>query len=245
MKPSPAPKVGTDRTADRVVHLLRDTSGLCDEEIVERVLAGEKALFEVLVRRYNTRLYRVAFSILGNEAEAEDVMQEAYVRAYGKLDQFEGRAAFSTWLTKIAAYAAWARVRRRRRLVSLEQMLGGGAAVAAPPQRVTAATAEQRVHGGELRRALEESIAELPEAYRTVYMLREVEELDTGETAEALGLSESAIKVRLHRARRMLRRSIACRLEDEAPALFDFLRPRCDRMVAAVFAAIRSLPEER
>ena len=174
-------------------------SAMTDEEVVERVRAGETALFEVIMRRYNQRLFRVARSILGNDGEAEDVTQDAYVRSYMHLDQFDGRAKFSTWLTKIAVHEALARLRKRQKLVEIDAMSGsmeGGMNLESKSP-----SPEQEVLTHTMKVVLESAVDNLPETYRSVFMFREVEEMSTAETAECLDLSEESVKVRLHRAR--------------------------------------------
>jgi RNA polymerase sigma-70 factor (ECF subfamily) len=212
---------------------------LTDEEVVERVKAGETALFEILMRRYNQRLYRVTRAILGNDGEAEDVTQDAYVRSYMHLDQFDGRARFSTWLTKIAVHEALARARNRRRLVEIDaapaSTEGGMNLESKTP------SPEQEVLTNTMRIVLEAAVDRLPETYRSVFMLREVEEMSTAETAECLDLSEEAVKVRLHRARSLLRKDIYAQTGAATAGAFQFMGARCDRMVAAVFERIRSL----
>jgi RNA polymerase sigma-70 factor, ECF subfamily len=209
--------------------------GLEDEEIVARVLAGEKQLFEILVRRYNQRLYRVALGILGDDAEAEDVMQDAYVRAYSHLAQFAGAARFSTWLTRIAVYEALARARRRRRVVEIDAMPD-------PAQEALTISAERdpeaRAMNRDLRSVLEAAIQALPEPYRLVVLLRDVEGLGTAEAAGGLGLSEPLIKVRLHRGRALLRRDLAARAYGALHGVFELHLSRCDRVVAAVLRRI-------
>lgn len=213
---------------------------LGDEDLVARILAGDGPLFEALMRRYNQRLYRVARAILRDAAEAEDVMQQAYVQAYTHLAQFGGRAKFSTWLTKIAVYEALGRVRRRSR----DGRAGGAASDAAeeadPMSRLESATPdpEQQAAHGELRQLLERAIEALPESYRSVVVLRDVEGLSTAETADCLGLREDAVKTRLHRARALLRDALYASAGVTAPSAFSFHRTRCDRVVAAVFARL-------
>src|SRR5690349_4969181 len=167
-----------------VLDLLNNTETLPDEEVVRRVLQGETALFELIMRRHNQRLYRVARAILRDDAEAEDVMQQAYVNAYLHLDQFALRARFSTWLTRIATYEALARLRRRGRFQEIEDMdesgKDGAALFAQGPNP------EREAYLGELRDTLEGSVDALPEAYRSVFVLRDVEGLSTAETAECL-----------------------------------------------------------
>ena len=205
-----------------------------DEEVVARVLQGETALFEIIMRRYNQRLFRAALAILRDEAEAEDVTQDAYVRAYQHLNQFAGRAAFSTWLTRIAVHEALARAGRRRQLEDLEGMV---MLKGENRRELTShlASPEQQASIGEISKLLEEAILSLPEAYRTVLMLRDVEEMSTAETASALNLTEENVKVRLHRARVLLRREIYHRAGSARGEAFPFMGARCDRMVQRVF----------
>ncbi|MGH9777514.1 MAG: RNA polymerase sigma factor [Candidatus Acidiferrales bacterium] len=216
---------------------LAKPGGMPDEEVVERVRAGEVALFEILMRRHNQRLYRVARAILGNDSEAEDVMQDAYVRAYRHMDQFEHRARFSTWLTKIAVHEALARLRRSRRFEVLdtvadgEDKAGGGFASSTRDP-------ERQMFDTEMKTLLETAIAALPQEYRSVFVLREVEGMSTAETAEALELSEEAVKTRLHRARAMLQTTLYAHVGEAAPAAFHFHLSRCDRVVAAVLKRI-------
>ncbi len=211
--------------------------GWSDEEIVARVLEGEVALFELIMRRYNQRLYRVARAILRDDSEAEDVMQDAYVRAYQHLSQFQGRARFSTWLTRIAIHEALARVRRRQRWPeSLEPEESS-----MPSLSSAAPDPEYRASSSELQQLLEAAILKLPEAYRTVLVLRDVEEMSTAETAEAMGLSEENVKVRLHRAHGMLRRALFERVGASSTTAFLFNAARCDRVVSNVFARLAQL----
>jgi RNA polymerase sigma-70 factor, ECF subfamily len=209
---------------------------LSDEEVVERVRAGETAWFEVLMRRYNRRLFRVSRSILGDDAEAEDVMQEAYVRAYMHLDQFDGRAKFATWLTRIAVHEALARLRRRRRVVAIDAFAEPSESLMIPASDKP--SPEQEVLIRTLGVILESAINHLPVAYRSVFMLREVEEMSTAETAECLGISTETVKVRLHRARARLRKEITAQTRVATASAFQFDGARCDRIVAVVMERI-------
>jgi RNA polymerase sigma-70 factor (ECF subfamily) len=195
-----------------------------DEEIVARVRAGEARLFELLMRRYNPRVYRAVRSILRGEAEAEDAMQSAYLSAYAHLGDFEGRSTFSTWLTRIAIHEALAR-RRGERAEPRE--------VPVPQQE---ADPESATGGRELGRILGRAIDALPEHYRSVFVLRAVEEMTIEETADCLDLEPATVKTRLHRARALLRRSLVERLDLRAVLPFEV--PRCDRVVGAVLARI-------
>jgi RNA polymerase sigma-70 factor (ECF subfamily) len=207
-----------------------------DEEVVERILAGETALYEILMRRYNQRLYRVVRAILRDDGESEDVMQDAYVRAYQNLAQFENRAAFSTWLIRIAVHESLARLRMRSRFPSLETNdTDGGPALNHP---APFSDPEQSTSQSEVSRLLEEAILNLPERYRTVVMLRDVEELSTAETAAALGITEYNVKVRLHRGHALARKALLARVGASARGAFAFMGPRCDRVVHGVFAKL-------
>ncbi len=209
--------------------------GFSDEEVVTRVLQGQTALFEVLMRRHNERIYRAVRAILRDDREAEDVMQQAHVNAYAHLRQFDRRAAFATWLTRIAVNEAIARARRQGRYESLdgedgvvETISSGGAAP--DPERLAFAR--------ELAALLEAAVDELPDGSREVFVLREVQGMSTSETAEALGVSDDVVKTRLSRAKATLRRDLLERAGLSAPHAFTFHQSRCDRVVAAVFAKI-------
>ena len=219
------------------VTALPNLANLPDEEIVSRVLAGDLALFEIIMRRYNQLLYRVAQGILRNDAEAEDVMQDAYVRAYEHLDQYAGRAPFRTWLTRIAVHEALARAERGKRFAAPEPAEASGGDfmdLFASPER----SPEQQASDSELRVLLERAIAELPDLYRCVFILRDVEQMSIVEVAEALALGENVVKIRLYRARRALRKAIYARAGGQLTGAFPFHAPRCDRVVAAVLARI-------
>jgi RNA polymerase sigma-70 factor (ECF subfamily) len=209
---------------------------LSDAEIVEQVRAGRVDMFERLLRRYNQRVYRVARAVLRSDAEAEDVAQESWVRAWASLEQWEGRASFSTWLCRIALHEAWARSRRARRSEPLETERGGERAM--NEQAAAVVDADGAVYGSEIRALLEDAVEALPENYRTVFVLRQMEELSTEETARCLDISEDAVKVRLHRARAALQRHLLERAGPGIRQAFPFLGARCDRMVATVMGRI-------
>lgn len=210
-------------------------AGLTDEEVVRRVIAGEPALFEIIMRRYNRRLFRVTRSIVANDAEAEDIIQDAYVRAYEHLNQFEGRARFSTWLTKIAIYEAYARVRRLdyQKVDSISILEGEGLDL-----KSRGRDPEQQIYDGELKMVLEKAFDILSHDYRSVFMLREIEGLSTAETAECLEISEENVKTRLHRARALLQRELYSLARANGDVAFQFLGTRCDRIVARVLERI-------
>src|SRR5450432_1395899 len=214
-------------------------SAIPDDEVVQRVRGGETALFEILMRRYNLRVYRVARAILRNDAEAEDVMQEAYVRAYRHLDQFAGKAKFSTWLTKIAVYEALGRIRQRGRNEDLESL---SETRLHTMTKLTAGTPnpERQTYDRELKMVLEDAIDALPAGYRSVFVLRAVEGLSVAETAACLDVGAETVKTRLHRARASLRKEIHRRAGIVAADVFPFHLSRCDRVVAAVLKKIGS-----
>jgi RNA polymerase sigma-70 factor (ECF subfamily) len=216
---------------------------LSDEEVVQRVLAGDPALFEVLMRRYNQRLYRIARGILGSDAETEDVIQQAYVNAYFHLRQFENRARFSTWLTRIAVHEALAR--RRPTPVAVDDATAE-AHFKAVQKRMAglhspAPDPEHQAFAEELRRLIETAVDALPESYRLVFILREIESLSTAETAECLEINVETVKTRLHRARALLRTALVARAGAATLEAFQFHEPRCDRVVADVFDVIKSM----
>ena len=220
--------------------LLEECRTISDDDVVSRVRGGETGLYEMLMRRYNQRLYRVARAILRDDAEAEDVMQDAYVRAYQHLDQFEGRAKFATWLTRIAVHEALARSERRSRFQPLnerEELEDNAVKSLASNGR----SPEEQVYDRELRAVLEGAVLSLPDDYRLVFMLRDVEGLNTEETATCLDLTPENVKVRLHRSRAALREKICAQLGEAAARSFTFGAARCDRMVHSVFRSIAAL----
>ena len=206
-----------------------------DGEIVRQVLDGNAAMFELLMRRYNERVYRAARAIVRDEHEAEDVMQQAYVNAFTHLRQFNGSARFSTWLTKIAINESLARVRRRGRYEEFDDERSN---VEPFMSSTPADNPERQAFATELRGLLEWAIDTLPDGRREVFMLREVEGLSTLEVAESLDVSEDVVKTRLSRGRAALRRVLLERTGATAPEAFRFYRPRCDRVVQQVLARI-------
>lgn len=209
---------------------------LSDEALVERVRVGETALFEVLMRRYNQRIYRCVRSILRDEAEVEDVMQQTYLAAFHHLGEFKGRSSVATWLNRIAVNTALSRLRLQARFTTPAPEEGEDAmslwATAAP-------NPEEQAIAHELGQLLEMAVDALPTSHRTVFVLREVEGLSTFETAETLNVTEPVVKTRLHRAKALLREQLYTRTQRASGTLFPFAGTRCDRVVAAV---LRQLP---
>lgn len=217
---------------------LRPSKENTDEEILARVLAGETDLYEILIRRYNTRLYRAIRAVLRSDRDVEDVMQDAYVLAFQNLAGFEGRSKFSTWLTRIAVNEALARLHKAERTEEWDAM--NESRQSAITASHTTASPESQAASGEWKLLLERSIESLPEAYRMVVMLRDVEGMSTAETAESLSITEDNVKVRLHRAHILLRQEIYAETKMSAGEAFPFHAVRCDRVVAGVFARIAS-----
>lgn len=210
--------------------LVRDQ--LTDEEIVKRIVAGDAALFEILMRRHNQRVYRTVRGVLRDDEDVEDVMQQAYLNAYQHLHQFAGDAQFSTWLTRIAVNEALARRRKRGIFVQGEENMTIALVDASTPDP------EQQASTAELREVIEREVGALPDAFRMVVMMRDVEGLSTAETASVLSISEDLVKTRLHRARTMLRDNLYRRAGVTLASVFPFGNARCDRVVAAVMAQL-------
>jgi len=205
-------------------------SHLNDEEIVERVLKGEKHLFESLMRKFNLRLYRIAMAIINDDREVEDVMQTAYINAYLHLADFQQKSSLGTWLTRILINESLLFVKRRKKKNL------------APIDHLEIAHHETPLNGLmniELKTILEKSVADLPEKYRLVFVMREIEEISTSETMEVLNLSESNVKVRLNRAKEMLRNDLGKHYKSQ---IYDFHLSRCDRVVKFVMDQISRTP---
>ena len=207
-------------------------AALPDAELVRRIRAVSPALFELLMRRHNTRVYRAIRGLLGSEADVEDAMQQTYLLAYARLDEFAGAAAFSTWLTRIAVNEALRRLRRGGR----GDRLGATGDEEAPGDE---GSPEDLAAAREAMRLVHRALDLLSPSHRVVFLLRDVEEMSTADTAEVLGISEDLVKVRLHRARHALRHVLAAAAGHALAEAFPFLAPRCDRVAAAVMARIR------
>jgi RNA polymerase sigma-70 factor (ECF subfamily) len=194
----------------------------------------------LIMRRYNRRLFRITRSILGDDAAAEDAMQEAYVTAYFKLAQFRGPEGFGAWLCQIATNQAL--MQRRRSRVAPAPL----AVLDEPANRevviLDSSSAGDNpaagVHEQQLRHLMEQALDELPEVYRTAFVLREVEQLSIADTAKCLGIEDGTVKTRVHRARRLLQRDLSSELRSALTGAFDFDGERCDRVVAKVIERI-------
>lgn len=218
-----------------------------EHEIVARAAAGDARAFEQIMRRYNQRLYRLAVSLLGDPAEAEDALQESYVRAFFRLSGFARRSGVGAWLAQIVRNEAIDRLRARSSRASalaLEAELpqDGEAGFLAEEEAEAKDgiwwNPEASVARGELREALESAIGALPPAFRAVFMLREVEGLSIAETAEYLDIPAATVKTRDHRARALLRESLNVRIDSATKEAFAFLGARCDGLVGRVLSRI-------
>ena len=198
----------------------------CDEEIAQRVKNGECELYEVLMRRHHQRLFRTLRSVLGNEVDAQEVLQDAFVFAYSSLKQFEGRGKFGGWLIRIGLNAAYAH--RRRRLDSAPARFDY------PEDPTSQPNPEQSAASLEMIRLLEHAIDTLPDHYRTVFVMRLVEEMSTTEVADALKVSEDVVKTRLVRARNLVRKQLGATANITPSNAFTFEAQRCDRVVMEV-----------
>ncbi|HYC84438.1 MAG TPA: RNA polymerase sigma factor [Chryseosolibacter sp.] len=213
------------------------TSSLEDEVIVRRIISGEKELFEILLRRYNQTLYRVIRGYLKNPDEVQDAMQNAYLKAYDKLFQFHGDAAFSTWLIRIGINEALARLKhlKKEKTIYLDAALESGTAIINQiPDKLM--NPEKAIIRQEARHLLEQAIDDLPEKYRVIYILKEIEGLQSSQIEESLGISESNIKVRLHRAKKLLKDGLY-QLTSNGH-VFEFGNIHCDAVVNFVMRRI-------
>lgn len=212
---------------------------LTDEEVAARVLAGEKELYEIIMRRHNPRMFRISRAYVNDGDEAEDVVQQAYINAYEHLSAFEGRSRFSTWLTSIVIREAMGRARRKSRSIPLEVQFSenGTKSESREEQVTTTENPEATVMNDELRTVLERTIDELPVKYRSVFVLRELDHMSIEETSESLGISQANVKVRLNRAKEMLKRRIGSVYHDAGVYHFDLVR--CDRIVANVLSRVK------
>lgn len=214
---------------------------LSDDELVSLAMDRDEGAVRVLIQRHNRRLFRVARGILRNDDEAEDVVQATYVRAFTQLHRFRGEAAFSTWLTRIALNEAYGRLRRQRPMVELSEIdaaAEGGQVIMFPsmprPSDPEAAAGREQV-----RHLLEKAFDRLPEAFRTVFILRELEGLTTEETADLLAIKPETVKTRLFRARRLMRVEIEKAVSTSFAGLFPFGGSRCAKMADDVIARLR------
>lgn len=215
---------------------------LSDPELAQRIAAGGRDAFELLMRRHNQMLYRTARSILRDDAEAEDAVQEAYLLAYRGMSGFRGDAKLSTWLVRIVVNEAIARARKRSRSAEIIQLTGETQedrdAVEEDMNQTLPEQPEHAARRAQTRRLLEAKIDELPDAFRTVFVLRALEELSVEESAVALGIPEATVRSRFFRARGLLREALSKEIDVAYGDAFAFAGARCDRIVAGVLAKL-------
>jgi RNA polymerase sigma-70 factor, ECF subfamily len=222
-------------------HSLALNGLLGDAELAAHAAAGDAGAFRLIMERNNGRLYRVARGIVRNDSEAEDVVQESYMRAFSRLATFKGEASLSTWLTRIVLNEALGRLRRRRPTAELEavdEAVSPGGEVVWFPGAASDTDPERAASRREIAGLLERAIDELPESFRVVFVMRAVEEMSGEETAEALGIPEATVKTRLHRARRLLRDTIQAELGGVLTDAFPFAGRRCARTTEIVLARL-------
>jgi RNA polymerase sigma-70 factor (ECF subfamily) len=211
---------------------------LDDRTLVELARNRDEAAMRLIMERHNRRLYRTARSVLNDDAEAEDVVQETYVRAFIHLDGFRGEARLSTWLTRIALNEALGRLRRQRLTVELKDVDAisdqGASRVIFLPSARHDKDPECAAAQAEIRRLLERAVEQLPDHFRVVFMLRDIEEMSIEETASHLGLRPETVKTRLHRARHLLRKSLHDTLSSTLTGVFPFAGARCARITSTV-----------
>lgn len=199
------------------------TAGMSDEALIRLVLEGDRRAFEWIIRRHNQRLFRAGMALLQNDTDVEDAMQTAYINAYLHLADFKNRSSFSTWLTRIMINQCLLQKRKKPK------------AAAATDNLINMRTPDRELGNKELSSLLENAVEQLPEKYRLVFVLREVEDLSVRETSEVLDIEEANVKTRLNRAKTMLRAQLQGYMKDH---LYSFHLTRCDRIVANVFAAL-------
>ncbi|API55722.1 RNA polymerase subunit sigma (plasmid) [Rhizobium leguminosarum] len=218
-------------------------STLSDADLVPLAKMGDEPAIRTIVQRHNQRLFRTARAIIRNDAEAEDVVQAAYVKAFTNLATFRGDAQLSTWLTRITLNEALGRVRARKNTTGLGeidmQTMAPGGEVLQFPSSLSATDPETELSRSQARHLLENAVDELPDDFRAVFVLRDIEGMSTDEAASYLGIRPETAKTRLHRARNMMRQSIEKQLSGAFSALFPFDGARCAFMADRVIAALR------
>jgi RNA polymerase sigma-70 factor (ECF subfamily) len=220
-----------------------DLAALDDVALVQLARQGNADSFRIIMQRNNQRLYRVARSVVRDDSEAEDVVQQAYVNAFGSLGSFRGDSSLPTWLTRITRNEALERLRRRRPVVDLEVLdaapASGTSRVIPFPLMSESADPERAAAQSQVRHLIERAIDDLPEIFRVVFVMRDVEEMSIEETADFLGLPPATVKTRLHRARRQLRRALDEKLASTLTGAFPFDGKRCQRTTDKVMERLQ------
>jgi len=211
-----------------------DYARLSEADVVALARAGDREAFRAIMQRCNQRLFRIARAVVRDDTEAEDVLQEAYARAFAAFEGFRGEAGVATWLTRIVLNEAHGRLRKRRPMVELDEVEAAQAGAQVLSFPGASPDPEADAARGQIRRLLEQAVDDLPEPFRLVFMLREVEELSVEETAAHLGLNPETVKTRLHRARKRLREALDARLGEVLVGAYPFLGARCERICERV-----------
>jgi RNA polymerase sigma-70 factor (ECF subfamily) len=210
-----------------------------DANLVAALRRGDNRAFELIMRRYNQRLFRVARSILRNDTEAEDAVQESWLRAFTHMERLQESARLGGWLARIAANEALDRLRRRGPVPPADAQ-DSDTREAAPGANAPFPTPDAEKRRSEARAMIERAVDRLPDNFRMVFVLRSIEELSVEETARALNIPPDTVKTRLHRANKLLREELKDALEAALPDAFEFDGKRCDRIVANVMARLRT-----
>ncbi|CAN5479051.1 RNA polymerase sigma factor [soil metagenome] len=206
-----------------------------DSEIIEQILNGDKNKYEIFMRRYNQRLFRISRSYINDDDEVQDILQESYIKAYENLAAFKNRSAFSTWLTRIVINETLARINKRKKYnyINLNDQEDKGLISYLPADDMNP---EEEASNNELKEALENVIDNLPPKYRTVFVMREIEKMSISETSESLRITEGNVKVRLNRAKELLRNNLLNVYKENE--VFIFMGSRCDKIVSNVLSRI-------
>lgn len=224
---------------------IRDLDTLEDADLVRMAVQRDEVAFRVIMQRHNRRLYRCARSIVRDDSEAEDIVQEAYVNAFNNLASFRGTSSLATWLTRITLNEALARVRRRRptvELAALDSVERDNGRIIAFPLLTANPDPEKTAAQREIRRLIERAIDDLPEPFRVVFVMREIEDMSVEEAAGFLGLRQATVKTRLYRARRLLRKALDAQLATALTDAFPFGGMRCARMTDAILRRLGVSP---
>ena len=226
-----------------------DHDEVSDAQVVRRIASGDISAFELLMRRHNRRLYRLARATLRNHAEAEDALQEAYLSAYRAIGQFRGESALSTWLSRLVLNECLGRLRRKARrdnvvpIVSATGGFDGGADVAVEVENLSTPhvdAPDEAFARAEMRALLERKIDALPDLFRIVFVMRCIEDMNVEETARCLDIPEATVRSRHFRARRMLRESLGQELDLAERDVFEFGGTHCDRIVEHVLSHLKA-----
>ena len=211
-----------------------DSTDMNEQDILKRIAEGEKNLYALIMRKYNQRLYRIALSIISNESEVDDLMQAAYIKAYENLGQFRSQSLFSTWITRILINECLMFRRKKQQTSKAWSEISNSQ----PGRSPIVQTPLMNVMNSELKIILEQSIRSLPGKYRTVFIMRELENMSVSETIDCLGISEANVKVRLNRAKVMLRDKLKEYVKEDEP--LQFYKPRCNKVVDYVMERIKA-----